>query len=60
MSTIIACSSCGDEDGSLMKDKHWGLVCDDCQQELERIDRETDWDRFEQDHRERLAEQNEY
>lgn len=58
--TTFSCSSCGDEDCALVKDKDWGWVCDDCKQSLDKVDRETDWDRWEQDRRERIAEQNEY
>ena len=52
---IPKCTCCGD-DYSLIKDKLYGWVCSSCLEELERVDRETDWDEYEAQKRARIAE----
>lgn len=52
---MIGCEMCGQCDAP--SQDYYGIVmCDECI----RIEKETDWDQFEQDKRERIAEQNEY
>lgn len=56
----LKCSSCGDDSKYLIKDNWWGWVCNDCKEDLDRVDRETDWDAYEEKKRQRIAEGNEY
>jgi hypothetical protein len=57
------CSHCGadlEDVGGLIRHELYGWGCAQCLNELERIERETDWDEYEQRRRERIAEANEY
>ena len=56
----FSCTSCGDDEAGLVNDKTWGWVCDDCKQQLDKIDRETDWESWDEERRRKLAEANEY
>lgn len=55
-----ACPHCGDEDCGLINDPVFGWICDSCRDDYERIERETDWDRYEEERRRKIAEANEY
>lgn len=59
MGEPMRCCQCGDET-SLVRDEYYGWICCECLDEMRRIERETDWDDYEQRRRERLAEENEY
>lgn len=48
------------EDTPQTKDPHWGWICCDCRLEMNRIEQETDWDTWEADKRQRIAESNEH
>jgi hypothetical protein len=57
---INCCSGCGDDEVGITKDSYYGWICKQCFDDFERIDRETDWDKWEEDKRRRIAEANEY
>lgn len=60
MMNHFSCTSCGDDESGLIKDKTWGWVCNDCKENLDKVDRETDWESWDEDRRRKLAEANEY
>lgn len=59
-SITTCCPYCGDDEQGLIKDRSWGWICDSCLAEYERIDRETDWESWDEDRRRKIAEANEY
>ncbi|MCF1456599.1 MAG: hypothetical protein LPH21_03230 [Shewanella sp.] len=57
---VCLCEHCGDDDVAVLKHADFGWICDSCLAEFERVERETDWDAWDEARRARLAESCEY
>ncbi len=57
---IPTCSGCGGDEVAMVLSNVHGWVCMVCITEFERLDRQTDWDQYEEKKRRRIQEANEY
>ena len=56
----VTCGYCGSDENGLIRDPMYGVICPDCLEEYDELDRTIDLSSFEEDKRRRLAEQQEY
>jgi len=52
----MRCAYCSEDTDHLTKDPHWGFICNACCIEMDRVDKDTDWDTWEAEKRQRIAE----
>ena len=52
--------SCTCDDGETTFHGNYGWICSSCATKYEQIERDTDWDTWEHERRQRIAEANEY